>query len=312
MATKTLKLVKGRRIRLTRVDSCGRPVYGEYGQAVSKGFITVALTANTVDTDEVNLTNASGERCIYIPAESSIAGYAVEITFCDVDPDLFSLATSQPVVQDDDGDTVGMAVDTAVDTTATGFALELWAGVGDDDSCAEGLGVSYGYFLLPFLKGGIVGDFTIENGAVTFTLTGSSTRDGNGWGVGPYNNVVIDNVGDPSFLWSPIASTVALWWAKTTAAPPEPFVGARPLLDPSVEAYTSLAGTPTGLSVAFVPTANDIVAPAWYDFGDGTWDYIEADDMGATTHVYAQAGTYTVRASSNGEWVTTTVVVTGS
>ena len=50
MATKCLSLVKGRRIRLTELDGCGRPVYGEGSQAVSKGFISVALTANTSES----------------------------------------------------------------------------------------------------------------------------------------------------------------------------------------------------------------------------------------------------------------------
>jgi hypothetical protein len=44
---KCLSLVKGRRIRLTRLDACGRPVYGESSAVVSKGFISVAFTANT-------------------------------------------------------------------------------------------------------------------------------------------------------------------------------------------------------------------------------------------------------------------------
>lgn len=312
MATRTLKLVKGRRIRLTRVDGCGRPVFGENSQAVSKGFISVALTANTTDTDEVNLTNAAGERCIYIPAESSIASYSVEIAFCDVDPELFSLATGQQVVLDAAGNAIGLSVDTAIDTTASGFALELWAGVGDDDACASGALSSYGYFLLPFLKGGIIGDFTVENDAVTFTLTGATTRDGNAWGVGPYNNVFTDAEGDLTPLPEAISTTAALWWAKTNAAPPEPFVGSRPLLDPSENGLTALAATAAGQVATFTPTPADIIAPAWYDFGDGTWDYLASGAMAATTHTYTNPGTYTVKASTNGTWVTTTVTVPGA
>ena len=59
MPTKCLSLVKGRRIRLTRLDGCGRPVYGDCSTAVSKGFISVAFTANTTESDEINVTNAA-------------------------------------------------------------------------------------------------------------------------------------------------------------------------------------------------------------------------------------------------------------
>ena len=33
----------------------------------------------------------------------------------------------------------------------------------------------YGYFLVPFVKGGIIGDFTIANDAVNFTLSGAKS-----------------------------------------------------------------------------------------------------------------------------------------
>lgn len=187
MPTKCVSLVKGRRIRLTRLDGCGRPVYGVGSQAVSKGFISVAFTANTTDSDEISVTNAAGEVCVFDPSITSLTGYGVEISFCEVDPDLFALVTGQRTVTDVAGNVVGFAVNTGVSQTDSGFALELWAGTANTDACATvGASGSYGYLLFPFIRGGIVGDFTIENGAVTFTLSGGNTRDGNNWGRGPY------------------------------------------------------------------------------------------------------------------------------
>lgn len=307
--TSCISLVKGRRIRLTRLDGCGRPVFGECSTSVSKGFISVAFTANTIDTDEINVTNAAGERCVYEPAETSLSGYSLEITFCEVDPDLFALATGQPVVADGDN-TIGFDIDTQLDLQGQGFALELWAGAANTDACAtEGAQGSFGYLLIPFLKGGIVGDFTVENGAVTFTLTGATTRDGNAWGVGPYSDIMLDGLGDPGPMVTPVGTTVALRTILTNVNPPEAVCGCRPLLDPEVEPLESIAGVVAGFLVTFTPDPDDIVAPVWYDFGDGTWDYLAPGAMGATTHTYAATGTYTVRASSNGTWVETTVVV---
>src|SRR6476469_1177698 len=106
MPTKCLSLVKGRRIRLTRLDGCGRPVYGDCSTSVSKGFISVAFTANTTESDEISVTNAAGEICVFEPAETSLTGYAVEIAFCEVDPELFSLVTGQPIVTDASGNAI--------------------------------------------------------------------------------------------------------------------------------------------------------------------------------------------------------------
>lgn len=308
MPTKCLSLVKGRRIRLTRLDGCGRPVYGDCSTVVSKGFISVAFTANTTESDEINVTNAAGEVCVYEPAETSLTGYSVEIVFCEVDPDLFALATGQPVVLDSFGNAIGFDIDTATSLTGQGFALELWAGSASGDACAtEGAQGSFGYILVPFIRGGIVGDFTVENGAVSFTLTGGSTRDGNAWGVGPYNDIMIGSGGQPGPMTTPIGTTVALRTILTDVAPPEAACGCRPLLDPSLPALTGVTGTAIGLDVDFDVTPPS-TGPVWYDFGDGTWDVVDAP--GAASHTYEAAGTYTVRASQNGVWVTTEQVVT--
>jgi len=309
MPTKCLSLVKGRRIRLTRLDGCGRPVYGDASSVVSKGFISVAFTANTTDSDEINVTNAAGETCVFEPSETSLTGYGVEIAFCEVDPDLFALVTGQPVVTDSFGNVIGFDIDTATSLSGSGFALELWAGSAAGDACAtEGSQGSFGYLLLPFLRGGIVGDFTVENDAVTFTITGANTRDGNSWGVGPYNDIQIGGGGLPGPMLQPIGTTVAMRTILTDVAPPEAACGARPLLDASLPSLTSVTGVATGLTVDF-DVAPVATGPVWYDFGDGSWDIVDAP--GDASHTYEAAGTYTVKASQDGVWVQTSVTVTG-
>jgi hypothetical protein len=306
-ATKCLSLVKGRRIRVTALDSCGRPIYGDCSQVTSKGFISVSFTANTTESDEINVTNAAGEVCVYEAAVTSLTGYGIEIAFCEVDPELFALVTGQPVVLGADGSTVvGFDVDTKIGLENSNFALELWAGSPAGDACAtEGAQGSFGYLLLPFLKGGILGDFTVENGAVTFTLTGANTSEGNSWGTGPYD-VMLDNSSAPGPMTTPVSTSTALRTMIVDLAPPEAACGCRPVLDPSAAAITSIAAVVTGQDAAFTTTPAS-TGPVWYEFGDGTWDYVAAP--GATSHEYANPGTYTAKASANGTWVTTSVVV---
>jgi hypothetical protein len=306
--TTPLTAVRGRAVRATRLDNCGRVVTGEYNQAVSEGVITAAFTAQTTDTDEINVPNFAGKRCIYEPSVTELAGYGVDLTFCRVDFEMFEIITKQTLVVNASGDVVGLEVDTAISLEDEGFALETWTGAQGSNVCddpnAQG---EYGYLLLPRLQGGIVGDFSVENQEVTFQITGATTRDGNQWGHGPYA-VEMDELGVAGPLFQPVSTTAALRMQITTVAPPTDAVGARPVLDPTLSAFTAVAGVVTDLDVAFTTTPAS-TGPVWYDFGDGEWDYVAAP--GAASHTYAKAGTYSVMASQNGiNWTTTSVVTT--
>ena len=312
MATKCLTPVKGRRIRVTKLDDCARPVFGDASSAVSSGVTTITFTANTTESDEISVPNFAGEICVYEPAETSLVGYGVEIAFCNVDPEVFALITGQDVVEDAAGDVVGFTINTKKKLTS-GFALEIWTGIQGGDACStEGAQGNFGYMLVPFLRGGIVGDFEIANNAVTFSITNANTREGNSWGVGPYADIQLTGGGSPvpGPLLQPLDPADAFTFFATGVTPPDAACGTRPLLDPSEEALTSIAGVVTGANVVFTPTPADIAAPAWYDFGDGTWVYLPSSALAATSHTYTKSGTYTVKASTNGVWVTTTVTVT--
>lgn len=305
--------MKGRRLRVTKVDSCGRPIFGDGSQAVSSGFISAAWTANTDDTDEINQQNAAGDRCLYAPAESKLSGYTLELQFCEVDPELFSLVTGQRVYLDANGVPIGFAINTKVSLNGQGFALEIWAGSKPTNTCdTPGVAAEYGYFLTPFLTGGILGDYTIENGAINFTISGATTRDGNHWGVGPYQ--VMPNAAGTAAATLPTALDVNdhMLVVATTIAPPDPFYGTRPLLNP--------AATPqiTGISAALATrtatitfTGGSATTPVWIDYGDGTWDYI-TNTSTTNAHTYAAGitGVVTIKASSDGAtWKTATVTL---
>lgn len=310
--SRTLTPVRGRSTRVTRLDNCGRVVAGEYNQAVSEGIITVAFTANTVDTDEINVPNFSGKRCVYEASVQELAGYSVDVTFCRVDFEYFEIMTKQTLVFDASGAVVGLEIDTKVALDEEGFALEVWVGSQGADVCddpnAQG---EYGYLLLPRLAGGIVGDLSVENGAINFQITGASTREGNQWGNGPYP-VELDELGVAGPLFQPVSKTAALRMQLTTVAPPTEAIGARPVLNPVLPALTAVtavedATDTSGMTADFTVTPVS-TGPVWYDFGDFGWDYVVAP--GAASHQYEDAGTYTVRASQNGiNWASEDVTV---
>jgi len=303
------KTIKGRRIRVTRVDACGRPVYGEESQAVSRGFVRASYTLNTVDSDEINMVAADGDRLIYEPAEPSFASYSLEIEFGEVDPELFSLLTGQEVYLDYNGNAIGVSVGTDIDMTDRGFGFELWAGTVGSDACTDpNVKGSYGYFLTPFLKGGTIGDFEVTNGAVSFILTGATTRDGNQWGRGPYN-VMHDESNAVAPLPTALHPQKHLLLTWVTLGPPDLFYGWRPVMDPDSTPITAVVATegatPTETTFTFTGGST---APVYIQFGDGEWDYVAPGTAGAS-HVYAENGTYTVKATTNGVETTSTVTI---
>lgn len=198
MTQQCFSLIRGRAMRVTRLNGCGAVVPGSQSQVVTKGFISVGLTSNTEEGEAISITNANGDVCISDTPAPKFTGYGVEINLCGVDPSLIGILTGQPLVKDPDtgsgspAEYLGFRVNSGVSLDDSGFGLELWSGV-PAAACGVGGTQQFGYFLLPYLKGGVIGDFTVENGAINFTITGAQTKDGSGWGVGPYD--VVNAVG---------------------------------------------------------------------------------------------------------------------
>lgn len=231
MASKCFPLVRGRVMRVTRLDGCGRPVPGDDSVVTTDGFVSVGLTSNTEEGEAISVTNANGKVCVSDTPAPTFTGYDVEVTYCDVDPELFALMTGQDTVVDWEGNIVGFRVNSDVNMDDSGFALELWSSVPAqqcDPDAAAGTG-EYGYFLLPFVKGGVLGDFTIENAAVSFSLSGAQSKAGGAWGSGPYDVVAIDATNQAGPLLEPIEAGDHLHLQLTTIAPPEPSCGATAL-----------------------------------------------------------------------------------
>lgn len=221
MGTKCFPLIRGRMMRVTRLDGCGIPVPGSESVVVTKGMISVALTSNTSEGEPIEVTNANGDICVSDIPPPKFTGFGAEVLMCNVDPRLFSLMTGQPVVLDASGQVVGFDVNSDVDLDDSGFAIELWSGI-PAEACEPGEGKSYGYFVLPFLKGGVIGDFTVENAAVNLLVTGAQTKDGSSWGVGPYNVVAsagTDEVQTVTITGTPTGGTFTLTFdGEETAA----------------------------------------------------------------------------------------------
>lgn len=216
----SFKPVRGEVMRATVTDECGVPATGTGDSIVTDGFVTVSFSPENRDRDEIELPNAAGAICVTDTIAPQLKWFNVEAEFCEVCPDLFAKLTGQEVVENfDSSDVIGLTI--GADPSDNGFALEVWSGTDTSDvACGTG-GVPFGYFLVPWLTEGTIEEFTIENDAITFTIT-ARTNSGHSWGAGPYDVVEQDAADPPTAgpLTTPLAASKQLLFLTTTVDPP--------------------------------------------------------------------------------------------
>ena len=239
MARQAFPVVKGKRLRATRVGHCGLPLAGESSTIVTKGFITVGLTKVTKDAEDLESTNAEGEVCVADRTPPELKWWEVVLTLCDVDVELLSFFTDDPVVLDYAQRPVGFRSSKKVKVNG-GAALEWWTGVGgadcdvptDDSALEEGASAeNFGYFLTPWIKEATIGDMEIGASVMNMTLTGI-TGPPTRWGKGPYDVVAQDAANTPGRLLTPMGHE-HLHVQRTSIAPPAVTDGAVALEMPS-------------------------------------------------------------------------------
>lgn len=198
------------RVRVTRLDSCGRVVTGSCSQVVTDGIISVEMTKNYEDREEFFIKNGDGRFCVRETTPPILKWIDLVFTFCNVDPDIVNIMSGEPLVQSDDTAQTKIGWSTAENSVDTvNFAFEGWTRLsGTSSGCSGGTGVEFGYVLFPWVIEGTIGDMTLENGVANF-IVNARTRSRSLWGVGPYNVDLSDNPGTlntPIPLLTPITS----------------------------------------------------------------------------------------------------------
>lgn len=246
MPSTAFPVVKGTRLRATKINSCGMPVAGPGNRIVTKGFVSVNLTKVTKDAADLTQENADGEICVQDRTPPLRRWYTPAIELCNVDPELITMLNGWTKTVDYAGTTNGFIDDPKVETEY-GVALEIWTGGRGDDDCptptvdtvlsASGSGRKYGYFLFGGTEWDL-GDITISADVATFTMTGRTIAMPH-WGKGPYNVVAIDSNNTAGRLLTAVGQKEHLTVLRTSIAPPDPTLGAAPLATSSIFTTTN-------------------------------------------------------------------------
>lgn len=220
-------VVKGTRLRATKVNSCGLPISGNANYLVTEGWVSLGMSPVMQDAEELEQRNAEGRVCVAERTPPERKYHALTLTLCQVNTSLISMFNGWEQELDWDGNPVGFRDQKRVESDF-GVALEVWAGGKADDDCvapkndtifaAATTGKSYGY-LLTFGTEFTLGDIEISASVANFTLSGISFAAPQ-WGRGPWNVVATDAAGTPGRLLTPITNDQHFAIQRTPVAPP--------------------------------------------------------------------------------------------
>jgi len=219
--------IQGTTMRVQAVDSCGTPKVGSCVSAVSSGFVSVEMQDQVESGQEIVVLNAAGVMCVNEKSPKQLKWIEVTITFCNVDPELFNLVTGSTLVLNDAVSPAAVGFQTRTSNYAAGaFGLEVWTNMSGASCVTVGTFslVPYGYFLLPNIVEGTVGDLKIENRNVSFTVQGR-TKQGTNWGTGPKNVLANMTTGVTEKLLVALPSDTHRHLQWTYMAPPTPSCG---------------------------------------------------------------------------------------
>jgi hypothetical protein len=219
------------RVRVTQLNACGLPVTG-CSTVVSDGIISVAMTKEYEDREEFFVKNGDGVFCVKETNPPILKWINLELTFCDVDPEMVNIVSGNPMVSDDAEvpNHTGYSEEEGA-VANVNFGFEGWVRLAGNASVPCSGGVEYGYTIWPWVVEGTIGDVTYENGAANFTLT-ARTRSGSPWGTGPYFVDYSDNPAGSTTnipLLTPIGSLQHMRQFITRKPPPDASCGCTTL-----------------------------------------------------------------------------------
>lgn len=232
----TITLIKGTRIRLTKVNSCGLPIAGPANFLVTDGFVRVAITPVMKDRKEIEQENAEGKVCFSDTTPAIRKHHTVELEMCNVNTGAITLLNGWPQVLNFAEVPIGYQDLPDVEGDY-GVVLEVWtAGKSEDDCPAPtdddiftmpGSGRKYGYLVIAAKEWVLDGGLSIGADVSTVKFTGISFAVPH-WGKGPWNVMEIDEDGTPGRMLTPMNDKSHYRLFRTGVTPPESTPGDGP------------------------------------------------------------------------------------
>lgn len=279
-------------VRITRVDVCGRPVYGPCNAVVSRCIATITDSPQVTEAEPRTQTGFDGQACWTEPGCDRVDYHSLAINWSQISIDGFSFMNpSARISRDGTGEAIGRFENNEIDCSA-GYAVEVWASAGgSNDVCAAGDGGegSWYYRVYPWVSGGTPGEVTMGGAdEVAFQFTGRTKR-GTRWGRGPYQITLQDGV--PAGLPDGFDPDLdePYWEGIVTLPPPEADCDCvevdRPIPEPATLVISGRPEESPRLTVDLWAD-NAGLGPVLVDWGDGS-PVVEVAELTTVSHRYS-------------------------
>lgn len=178
--------IKGRVMRLVKVDVCGVPVTGASSAVfVSKGFISLAFSPQYEEGQEYIVRNADGEIIVNQKDDSVFKRYAITGTMAEIDPELFAGIASSRTLDVGSPLVTGAGYTVKSGQATNRYSMEVWQRVAGSGACDASGAQRWIYHALPNVGAFRLGDETVENGVTQTPFTAETADPSTLWGDGP-------------------------------------------------------------------------------------------------------------------------------
>jgi hypothetical protein len=183
MVAQCVTAIKGRMMRVIKLDTCGNPVTGASSAMVSsRGFVSIKPDPQYEDGVEFLKRVADGSFCVNQKDAGQLKRVKLTVDVCTLDPDMLTIMTGARLLSN--GATGTGAAWGEQATVDNRYSLEIWQDVSGLGACSASGLQQYVYWAFPHNTNTQLQTWTIELGTLEFSLTSHTLPVGTRWGTG--------------------------------------------------------------------------------------------------------------------------------
>jgi hypothetical protein len=187
-------------MRVHRLAASGAVLAGAKNAYQSAAVVNVANTFVYSTGADIEQKNGGGTLCLTYQGEDKLKGANPSVNLCQLDSQLIEMMTGWTALTDLSTNVIGLAAPAVDAANKNGVCLEAWSLAWDGnqqavDGSSNPLYIRYFWPRVKF----VVGDFTIEEGALVVPLTGKG-----------YGNTVLTTARGPAGDW-PVGAGSGPW-----------------------------------------------------------------------------------------------------
>lgn len=184
-------------LRVAKLTAAGAPDTGADNGYVTDATISLGITVEVRDGEELEQINGCGAICATLKEPDKVKRVSLDLDLCQLDAFLIEFLTGASTFVDGSGDAIGQQLP-AVGTEAGPTCVEAWSKAWDDSSQAVDPfttpNETYIHWVFPFTRW-VQGAFTLEHQLMIVPLTGDGAENDQITADGPFDDWPVEVAG---------------------------------------------------------------------------------------------------------------------